>query len=71
MGYFDDLCVKADTKPACIDSFLHLANYLIVLALQSTQRNLNLVLVIVLFLGFNFDSIKMEVGISDEEAKAN
>ena len=41
--------------------FLHLKNYLIVLALQSTQRNLYLVLLIVLFLGFHLDSIKMEV----------
>ena len=40
------------------------------MALQFTQRNLNLVLVIVLFPGFIFDSIKMEVGISDEKAKA-
>ena len=61
MGYIDEFCVKADTKPACINSFLHIKNYLIVLALQSTQRNLYLVLVIVLFLGFHFDSIKMEV----------
>ena len=62
MGYIDEFCVKADTKPACINSLSTSKKLFDSLGFTVHPENSKLVLVIVLFLGFNLDSIKMEVG---------
>ena len=71
MGYIDDFCVKADTKPACINSLSTSKKLFDSLGFtvhpeksQFSPSNS------IIFLGFVLDSIKMEVGISDEKAKA-
>ena len=71
MGYIDDFCVKADTKPACIDSLSTSSKLFDSLGFtvhpEKSQFNPSNSII---FLGFVLDSIKMEVGISDEKAQA-
>ena len=71
VGYIDDFCVKADTKTACIDSLSTSSKLFDSLGFtvhpEKSQFNPSNSII---FLGFVLDSIKMEVGISDEKAQA-